>query len=223
MNEADTLRIIEAEILGDNAEVKRRFLNHFNKELNDFIRAISEAYDRWRLFDVDLRNDEGRAHISSMIFSVINNHIISMKLLVSGYIIAAGTAERLVLEYIAMAFLSSQPRLEYLKRYMDEKYSTKNAVRDVLREHKKLGLDKEALDILRTSRNFFHKYNHPTLLTMALQTSMSTKGKIYIGASFDEGKLEYYKKEVRSRLSLASTFCNFIDSICMNLNRPSQH
>jgi|GEM_PF-3715372 len=47
MNEADTLRIIEAEILGDNAEVKRRFLNHFNKELNDFIRAISEAYDRW--------------------------------------------------------------------------------------------------------------------------------------------------------------------------------
>ncbi len=47
--------------------------------------------------------------------------------------------------------------------------------------------------------------------------SFSQKGGLYVGASFDEGKLEAYKKEMSGRVSLAKAFSNFVDGFSSNV------
>lgn len=209
---------IKNELTGDVSEVLETFLSHFDSDIKKFIQLMSEAYSLWEKFDSNLEGCEDKAHISSLIYGAINYHIMSMRLLITGYQVPAGNLQRQVLETIAMACLASKPKLGYLKRYKDGKYFTNHTVRDVLDNHKKLGLNKSALLILKKSQIFYHKFSHPTLLTVASSLSMSQAGGVYLGASFDEGKLEIYKKEISTRISIAELFGNFIFGINRNLH-----
>ena len=58
--------------------------------------------------------------------------------------------------------------------------------------------------------------SHPTPLTIATIMSFS-EGGAYVGASFDEGKIEAYKKEVNGRVGLARVFPNFVDGVMANV------
>jgi len=49
--------------------------------------------------------------------------------------------------------------------------------------------------------------------------SFSKSGKLYLGATFDEGKLEQYAKELNGRVSLAMVFDNFIDGVKANVEK----
>ena len=79
-------------------------------------------------------------------------------------------------------------------------------------------MKKDAVDDLVKHQKFYHKYSHPTWLTLAAGVSFSEKG-FYVGASFDEGKISAYTKEVNTRVSLAKVFPNFIDGVKVNLNQ----
>ena len=160
-----------------------------------------------------------KAHISALIYSAINNHIVSLKLFLSGYIIAAGNLQRQVIETVALALLCSAANLNILDCYIDNKYSTNKAVRDVLRHYDKINLNKNALQVLERSRDFYDEYSHPTQLTLTNLISFSKSGKLYLGATFDEGKLEQYAKELNGRVSLAMVFDNFIDGVKANVEK----
>jgi hypothetical protein len=100
---------------------------------------------------------------------------------------------------------------------MEDKYSSNDALRDVLRHYEKLSLKGDALEALKSSQEFYHKYSHVTKMTIAVGMSFSQKGGLYIGASFDEGKIEAYKKEMNGRLGLAKVFANFVDGVSGNV------
>src|SRR5438105_8451774 len=51
-------------------------------------------------------------------------------------------------------------------------------------------------------KKFYHHYSHITRLTIASTVSFSEPG-VYVGASFDHGKIKGYRKEVIGRLGLA--------------------
>ena len=216
---SEVLAIISAEVTGDSPEVRQNYLKHFSNQTEKFISAMSKAYIGWREFDSNIGSDIKKAHISALIYSAINNHIISLKLFLSGCTIAAGNLQRQVIESIALALLCSAANLDILDRYMDNKYSTNKAVRDVLRHYDKLNLNKDALQVLERSRDFYDEYSHPTQLTLANLISFSESGKLYLGATFDEGKLEQYAKEVNGRISLAMVFDNFIDGVRANVKK----
>jgi hypothetical protein len=55
-------------------------------------------------------------------------------------------------------------------------------------------------------------------MTIASYVSFQELG-LYVGASFDEGKVEAYRKEVEGRVSLASTFHNFVEGVKINLSQ----
>jgi hypothetical protein len=211
--------IISAEVTTDISEVRQNYLKYFRAQAESFINAMSKAYIGWREFDSNIGPDIKKAHISALIYCAINNHIVSMKLFLSGYIIAAGNLQRQVIESIALALLCSAANLDILDRYMDNKYSTNKAVRDVLRHYEKLNLNRDALHVLERSRDFYDKYSHLTQLTLANLISFSESGKLYLGATFDEGKLEQYTKEVNGRVSLAIVFDNFIDGVKANVKK----
>jgi hypothetical protein len=108
--------------------------------------------------------------------------------------------------------------LNVLRLFIDNQYSTNTAVRDVIRRAQKLGVNKDALEVLKKAQAFYSMYSHPTKLTIASTMAISGKG-LYVGASFDEEKLYAYKKEVEGRLGLAKTFPNFIMAVKLNIAR----
>jgi hypothetical protein len=213
----DARKAIYAEITSDNAEVRAEFLKRFAPDVERFSDAMARAFGNWRMLDAEIKGDEKRAYVSALVFTAITLHIQSMKLFLSGHEVAAGNLSRQVVESIALALVCSSKELNVLDRFMEDKYSTNIAVRDALCHCDKLGINKDAAKALSETQDFYHKYSHPTHLTLAVAMPFSKPGLLYVGASFDEGKLSAYEKEVGLRVSVAEVFPGFVDGVRANV------
>lgn len=212
----DARDTILTEITSDDADTRAKYLARFQAEAESFSAFMAEAFMRWRSIDDNVGRNEELANVSALVYAAITLQIQSMKLFLSGHTVAAGNMFRQVLESIALGLLCSTKRLKFLRLFIDNQYSTNNAVRDVIRHGQKLGVHKDALEVLKKAHAFYSMYSHPTKLTLASVMAMSGKG-LYVGASFDEEKLHAYKKEVESRVGLAKTFPNFIMAVKINV------
>jgi len=206
------------ELTSNDAEVRSDYLKHFEGGAKAFAEYMADSFVKWRAFDSHIKDDE-RAHVSALVYIAITLHVLLMKLLLSGQTIAAGNLFRQVIESIALALLCAGKDTGVLQRFMQNKYSSKNAVRDVLRHYEKLSLKGDALDALKDSQEFYHMYSHVTKMTIAVGMSFSQSGALYVGASFDDGKLEQYKREVDGRVSLAKMFPNFVEGVTQNVGK----
>jgi hypothetical protein len=215
-NHAETRARIRAEVTADDPDIRARFLQRYGAQVDAFCDAMAEATLAWRAFDVDSDKNEKKAYVSALIYSAITLHIASMKLFLAGHPVAAGNLSRQVVEAIAIALLSSGRELNVLERFMQDKYSPGDAVRDVCRHSEKLNLLQEGVVPLVEAQKFYHLYSHPTKMTIASITSFSEDG-YYVGASFDQGKVDKYDKEVAGRVSLAMVFPNFVDVVNANV------
>lgn len=215
-NHQEARKTILIELTSDDAEVRDSFLKHFTNDVEMFADIMAVAFLNWRSLDSEVRGKEKVAYVSSLTLTALTLHILSMKIFLSGQAIAAGNLFRQVVEAIALALLCSGKDLGILERFMNQKYSTNDAPRDVIRKASRLGLDKGAVKTLREVQDFYHEFSHPSFVTMASGVSFSGKGA-YVGAAFDEGKIESYKKEIEVRVSLAEVFSNFVDGVKANL------
>ena len=198
-------------------EVQGSFVERYKSSLEDFVAEMAKAIECWKRVDSRVQGSEEIAHVSSLVFGVINNHIVSMKLLLIGLPIAAGNIERQVIEGMALAFLISRRDLGLRKRYMEGKYSTNKALKDVKRHAVKLGIDALALNKFETASKFRDQFSHPTFMAVAHSMFLNPTGRPMIGGFFDKGKLQIYDKEIQTRLSLATIMCNFIEGVEQNL------
>lgn len=203
------------ELTSADSEVRARYLALFDTEAREFADIMGNAMVAWRSLDGEVRGNERKAYVAGLVFAAITLHVISLKLFLSGHIVAAGNLFRQVIESIALALLCSGKDLEYLDRFMKDEYSGNLAVRDVLRQSGRLGVKEDALEVLRESQEFYHRYSHMTRLTLATLMSFAEDG-LYVGASFDEGKVEAYRKEMAGRLGLARVFPNFVAGVKAN-------
>ena len=150
-------------------------------------------------------------------YTAITLHILSIKLFLSGNPIAAGNLFRQVAETISLAILCSEKYLGILERFMEEKYSTSDAVMHALRHSERLGLNDAGVKALKEGQNFYHNYSHITPLTIITFMSLSKRDGLYVGANFDDGKIDAYRKEMKVRVSLAKVFPNFVKGVIANL------
>ncbi len=210
---------IRIELTGNLDDVKQEFMAHFGADLERFIDSTAHAFLRWVKLDAASGGNEERAIVSGLVFSAITLHIISMRLFLTGYIVAAGNIQRQVLETLALALLSSCKSLDVLARFLNDTYSANNAVRDALRHADKMKVNKDSLTVLRDARDFYHLYSHPSKATLASHIRFSDKVRaIYVGSSFDAGKLEQYRKEMASRVNLAQVIPNFVGGVQANVD-----
>jgi hypothetical protein len=209
-------KILAAELTSTGDEVRKEFLGHFEAELKEFEGKMAEAVLAWKAFDGGIGTDAEKGLVSALIYAAIMLHVQSMKLFISGHIVAAGALMRQVVEAIALAFLCSNKDLGVLSSLSNNRYSTNDAVVHLSRSAKKVGLLPDGLDALKKAQSFYHKYSHISMLTIAAGMSMEGKG-IFVGASFDEGKLDAYRKEVAGRVSLANVFSNFVAGVVQNV------
>lgn len=209
--------VIQRELTSDDTEVRGEYLRHFADDSKRFSAAMARAVMKWRKIDI-CKGDERRAYVSALVHSAISLHVVSFKLLLSGHIVAAGNVFRQVIEAIALSLLCSSKDLQFLSRFMNGTYSTKNAVRDVMRNWKKLGLLNGASKQLQDAQDFYGQYSHVTRLTLANSISFSAPGA-YVGSCFDPAKIDAYRKEVAGRVGLSEVFPNFIAAVQANLEK----
>jgi hypothetical protein len=203
------------ELTEEDIETKNEFLNHFKEEVIKFSETMAEAFLNWRTLDEGSAKNDKHAYISALVYTSIYLHILSMKLFISGHSIAAGNLFRQVLETIALAFLCSGKDLKFIDEFMANKYSPQKSIKYLSKYAGKLGLHKDSIKDLRKAIDFYNKFSHISLLTIASGTSF-TKQSLFVGSSFDQRKIEAYKKEINGRLSLAKVFSNFIDGVKAN-------
>ena len=66
--------IIRTVLVGvDDPEIRLSFIRHFESSLEEFVSLIWKAHKRWKKLDSTVRGSEERAHISSLVYGVINN------------------------------------------------------------------------------------------------------------------------------------------------------
>jgi len=213
---ADAREKIFTEITSEDADARREYLARFADDVKSFSAFMDEAFMRWRSIDDNIGKNEELGYVSGLVYTAITLQIESMQLFLSGHTVAAGNMFRQVLESIALALLCSSKGLDFLRRFIDDRYSSNNAVRDVLRNAARLGVLKDGLEVLKNAHAFYSKYSHPTKLTIASVIPLSGKG-VFVGASFDEDKLFAYKKEIKGRLGLARAFPSFITAVKLNV------
>lgn len=207
---------IKTELLSADVEVRAEYMKYFSGEVDRFSSAMATAVMSWRTLDEMVGNDQRKAYVSAWVYTAIKLHILSLKLFLSGHLVAAGHLFRQVVETMALALVCSSRELNVLDRFMSDQYSTNDAVRDALRHAARLGVKKESVQILADTQAFYHKYSHPSVFTILDGMSFAEEG-LYVGASFDEGKMDGYRKEVAGRASCAGIFPNFIQGVKTNV------
>lgn len=212
----ETREKILEELTSDHKEIIAAYLAHFEADLRRFAESMANSLLKWELLDSSISTNEKRAYISALVYTTVTLHVVSMKLLVSGHTVAAGNLLWQVVETLCVALVCSGKDTGILDKFMEHKYSTKNAVRDAKRHSEKLGLNRDAVEQLAKLQTFYSNYSHPTLLTIALGMSFQTKAA-YFGGSFDEVKLDAYRKEVKVRVGLANDLPNLIDRVRKNI------
>jgi hypothetical protein len=207
---------IFAEITAEDPEVRKNFLKHFNSEAKEFSEIMARVVQLWLKEHSAAQGDEKRTKVFALVFMAIHLHIGSMKLLLSGNMVAAGNLFRQTLETIALALLCSGKDLDFLDQFDNDRYSTNRAIHHALQFADRLGLKEDGVKALKDGQKFYHKYSHITKLTIGSAESFSGEG-IYVGASFDEGKMGFYAKEMASRLSLAKVLDSFVEAVKANV------
>jgi hypothetical protein len=208
--------VILSEITKPDEAVATGFLGRYEGKAAQFAELMAQAMMDWQALTAEAERNEKIGLVANLVYCAITLHIQSMKLFLSGHIIAAGNLSRQVTEAIATALLSSGKTLPVLDRFVEGKYSTKKAVADVQKQRKILGLKEDGLKALAQSENFYHLHSHLTLMTIGAMTSFEEQG-LYIGASFDAEKIEQYDKEIASRIGLAEVFPNFVAAVAANV------
>lgn len=209
---------VYAELISDNREVRDEYFKLFQSDAKLFSDHMARAIGEWQVLHSKIHQDERLAYVSALVYTAISLHIQSMKLLLSGHLIAAGNLQRQAAEAIALSLLCAGKDLNVLDRFLEDKYSANDAIRDVLRHAKRLHLLQDGVLTLAEGQEFYHRYSHPTKLTIAALISFSEQG-LYVGASFDEKKVAAYKKEVKGRVSLAKVFFGIVKAVQFNVEK----
>jgi len=217
MHTAEEVRsMILKEIAGDDRSALDAYLARYGEEVERFAVLMAQVVMAWQEFDQAVPDDK-RGRISAVIFSAITLHIQSMELFLRGHLVASGNLMRQVLEAIAMSLLSSGKTLNVLDLFVEGKYTTQSAVRDMRRNRKVLGLLDAGVDALVNAEKFYHQHSHLSQLTIASMFSFQHDAAFYVGASFDEGKVDGYDREMGSRMELTGVFPDFIEAVRSNI------
>jgi hypothetical protein len=210
------------ELTADDPEVRASYLKHFGPQVEEFADAMAVAFVNLLSLSPIVGKDLKRTYVFLLAHLAITLHIQSLKVFLLGLQVAAGNLFRQALESIALALLCSGKDNDVLDRFMADAYLTSNAIRDAIVQSDSLGVDKTAVEELKTSQRFYHNYSHPTQLTLAAGFQFSKEGvtgALYVGAAFDDRKVHAYAKEVETRLNLALVFSSFVDAVKANLTK----
>ena len=208
-------------LLGDNADVRAQFLQHFGQVLDDFLSGAVRAYGRLQAFGRDVAPDRRVAWSQAFLFSAFNSSLTSCHLLISGLPIPAGNLMRHYGESCAMALLCSHPAIDVFQRIEADarRFPVSSAVQTVRkrRNAELLRVNTDAWSVFQSITKWYDAYSHATVFSLATQAQLSDRGRVFVGAGFDEFKLDGYRKELAIRVSSMNNLHEMVAGVERNV------
>jgi len=198
----------------DDQENRQRFIMHFGEEVRQFEATIASIYIQWREFEQNYSGNLDADIVIVTVFLILARLVHAMKLLMTGHVTLAGVARRMVIEAIALAILFSKHGMPYLNEYKEDKFSVNKAIGKIIKHHKKLNINKKALEKMEAIRDSYNKLSHATITSMI---DIIDKDGIYLGPQFNENNLSIFNNEISSCLSLSNFLTDIVSGITSNM------
>ncbi len=224
------------ELFNDNSEILNKFAGRFSEEILEFAELFSKAYKSFLelvLLTEDTENEQ-KEYVSRLTSLLLDNLMMSVKLFIFGYQIPSGNLMRQVLESVALAILCSlndkitisvkknKPKeIHFYTRFVNNGSEAKSslALKYLEDNSEKIGINKNAIDTLKEIRSIYHHFSHPGELSLSVMQSFEKPGKMYVCGSFDEGKIDQYKKDLLQRIEFCKRLPNIIEGLIYNVKQ----
>ena len=226
---------VAREVFEENKSIIDQFAERYSQEILEFSEGFSHAYRQFRQFDRITANDERAAYVAGLIFALLDNLLVSMKLLVAGHLIPSGNLMRQATESTAVAILCSSKEkvvvqgkkgkrkvINYFNHFKSGSSvaQSSKALNQLELNKAALGIRDDAIEKLKAARKFYHQYSHPSMLSLGVTISHISPNIFFMGGSFDEGKIEAYQKEIKHRIGFSHILPNLIDAL-FNILKPA--
>lgn len=216
------------ELFGGERWAKDRFAEHLGKPILDLCEVLAVCFRQMGPLNnaANRANARRTALVAAFVFGVLDDLVISTKLLLTGKLPAAGNLMRQVVEGIAMSFLCStddllviqtkpnQPPVtaHYWQKVWDEDERTQGhrAVGQLGLNADKLGVAAGAVEQLRRARKYYNGFSHCGTTTITNRVPLEEVGVFHLGGLFDVAKLDVYLAELNRRITLCRMLPEFM-------------
>jgi hypothetical protein len=227
------------ELFDEKKWVKDKFAEHFSQELLELAEGIANAFAVYpQLNDAaKAANTEQAALVEGFMFEVLDNLLVSTKILLIGLLMPSGNLMRQAVEGVALALLcSSKVELEITSdkkkqkkvavlyweclKKSDPRVKSYKALNHLEDNQKTLGVTKDAVNRLEKAKTHYNYFSHSGLFGIASRVPRRTEEPLCVGGCFDSEKVEAYKQEIRERIGLCSILPNLIRGLVDSLRHP---
>ncbi|WP_322080117.1 hypothetical protein [Burkholderia cenocepacia] len=218
---ADPHTVLQA-LLDDDRAVRDAFARALEPELNQLADALATCFEHWHpIRQAAAARAEPRTDlVNGFVHGVLDDIVVSTKLLLAGKAAASGNIARQAIEGLAMAVLCSADqevilrarerqgdvRGRYWERVMDpidRLVEGQRAVQQLAWNADQLRLPRPWIDRLSDAQKLFSAASHAGPLTIAYRTHLGLADAVSIGGHFDAGKLASYRTGLTLRTFMA--------------------
>nr|WP_198980084.1 hypothetical protein [Herbaspirillum sp. ASV7] len=209
------------EITLDEPSVRTEFMSRFEPDILRFASYMEVAHSLLANYQQEIMEQQSLHHQLPTAFAqaALYMHTQSMRLYMTGHMIPSGNAFRQTLEAVAMMMLCSDRALPFARDFEEGRYSTNKAITHLQRNCHRWGVNKAAIQQLAASEQFCHHFSHVSKGTLAVMIRFADQ-RIFVGANFDEGKLESYQNDVGNRVNFAQLYPDVFTVVRKNLELP---
>ncbi|VWD48187.1 hypothetical protein BCO18175_07404 [Burkholderia contaminans] len=227
------------ELLDSDQGVRDGFAQHLGAELDALAAGLAQGFEHLQpILDVGERLDLPRTNLMiAFALGVIDDLVVSAKLLLAGQLPASGNVMRQALEGLAMAILCSTDallviaqdkkkgavRASYWQKIMadDSRVQGQHALRQLAWNAELLGLSPAGVAFLQRVQKIFHPFSHCGRFTLASRAAVQQPGRVHLGGHFDAAKLDGYRRHLEQHIGLAGMLPAMLDHLLDTLPVPN--
>jgi hypothetical protein len=222
-NHLDNTQALVSELFDSNEAIKAQFQEHFSTEILQFGEALVPALRQFPGFADSCAHNVQTGLIGAFVHGVLDDLVVSVKLLLMGKLGPSGNAYRQALEGICMSamcahedtLLIGDKEQTYWQLIVDDSKSATGdlAARQFLKNWERLGLNLPGVEQLKDALAAHHEHSHAGRLAVANRMDLGPDGCIHFGGHFDPAKLEGYGLEIKQRINGARWAVELIDGL----------
>ncbi|WNC95238.1 hypothetical protein RI103_38805 (plasmid) [Paraburkholderia sp. FT54] len=227
------------ELFDNDAWVKDQFATYLGDPLLELCEALAGCFRLMGELNAAANGAESMrtALVGAFVFGVLDDLVVSTKLLLTGKYPASGNLMRQVIEGIAISILCSAEkplvvkektktkptvRVLYWERMNDGDPITRGhlAIGQLARNAPALGLAAEAVRCLQDAKDYYNTFSHCGTATLTNRVSLEGVGMFHLGGHFDEAKLVSYRADLDGRINLCRVLPPFMRHMLATMKPP---
>ncbi len=222
------------ELLAPDQGVRDAFAQHLSAELDELAAGLAKSFQHLQpMLDAGERLNLPRTNLMiAFAWGVIDDLVMSAKLLLVGQLPASGNVMRQALEGLSMAILCSTDaplvivqdkkgvvRASYWRKAMadDSRVQGQHALRQLAWNAEVLGVSPAGVAFLQRVQKIFHPFSHCGRFTLTSRAALEHPGRFHIGGHFDAAKLDGYRGHLEQHIGLAGVLPAMMDHLSATL------